>query len=187
MIDSWHTARHAPVILQELGLKRRIFVFLRFIDLQNVYDSVDRKLPWDMLTRVGVPRQDDRGHPTVPRRHVLMRAVGPRGSKSDWFLATRILVESSKDELAAPHRHAQKQNQTLQRQAIEATTARAFSEQKWAQARVRPRQDPEQCNRIYSKPSTHRRSGASKRKPVATWYPRGWWSRSSTVRLGLHA
>ena len=43
--------------LQELGRKARVPLFLCFIDLQKVYDSVDRTLLWQVLARFGTPPQ----------------------------------------------------------------------------------------------------------------------------------
>ena len=43
--------------LQELGRKACVPLFLCFIDLQKVYDSVDRTLLWQVLTRFGTPPQ----------------------------------------------------------------------------------------------------------------------------------
>ena len=44
---------------------------LCFIDLQKVYDSVDRSLLWQILTRYGVPRQLI---PVIRQLHERMRA-----------------------------------------------------------------------------------------------------------------
>ena len=43
--------------LQELGRKARMPLFLCFIDLQKLYDSVDHTHLWQVLTRFGVPPQ----------------------------------------------------------------------------------------------------------------------------------
>ena len=42
--------------LQELARKKRIPLYVCFIDLAKVYDSVDRTLPWTVLARFGVPQ-----------------------------------------------------------------------------------------------------------------------------------
>ena len=41
--------------LQELARKKRIPLYVCFIDLTKAYDSVDRTLPWKVLARFGVP------------------------------------------------------------------------------------------------------------------------------------
>ena len=41
--------------LQELGRQRKIPLYMCFVDLQNVYDSVDRELLWKVLARADVP------------------------------------------------------------------------------------------------------------------------------------
>ena len=43
--------------LQELGRKGGVPCLLCFIDLEKAYDSVDRTLLWQVLTRFGVPPQ----------------------------------------------------------------------------------------------------------------------------------
>ena len=43
--------------LQELGRKAEVPLFLCFIDIQRAYESVDRNLQWQVLSRVGVPPQ----------------------------------------------------------------------------------------------------------------------------------
>ena len=42
--------------LQELARKKRIPLYVYFIDLTKVYDSVDRTLLWTVLARFGVPQ-----------------------------------------------------------------------------------------------------------------------------------
>ena len=43
--------------LQEIGRKVGVSLFMYFIDLQKAYDTVDRTLMWQVLTRIGVPPQ----------------------------------------------------------------------------------------------------------------------------------
>ena len=70
--------------LQEIGRKAGVSLFMCFIDLQKAYDTVDRTLLWQVLTRIGVPPQMI----TVTQQfHDGMRAcVQPDdGVCSDWF------------------------------------------------------------------------------------------------------
>ena len=43
--------------LQKIGWKAGVSLCMCFIDLQNVYDTIDRTLMWQVLTRIGVPPQ----------------------------------------------------------------------------------------------------------------------------------
>ena len=53
--------------LQEIGRKAGVSLFMCFIDLQKAYDTVDRTLLWQVLTRIGVPPQVIEVIPTIPR------------------------------------------------------------------------------------------------------------------------
>ena len=43
--------------LQDFGRKAEVYLFMCFIDLQKPYDTVDRTLLWQVLTRIGIPPQ----------------------------------------------------------------------------------------------------------------------------------
>ena len=54
--------------LQEIGRKAKVSLFMCFIDLQKAYDTVDRTLLWQVLTRVGASPEMIPGssHQTFP-------------------------------------------------------------------------------------------------------------------------
>ena len=70
--------------LQEIGRKAGVYLFMCFIDLQKAYDTVDRTLLWQVLTRIGVPPQMIA---VIRNFHDGMRACvrSDDGVCSDWF------------------------------------------------------------------------------------------------------
>ena len=70
--------------LQEVGRKAGVSLHMCFVDLQKAYDTVDRTLLWQVLTRIGVPPQIIA---VIRQFHDGMRAcVRPDdGVCSDWF------------------------------------------------------------------------------------------------------
>ena len=70
--------------LQEVGRKAGVSLHMCFIDLQKAYDTIDRTLLWQVLTRIGVPPQMIA---VIRQFHDGMRAcVRPNdGVCSDWF------------------------------------------------------------------------------------------------------
>ena len=70
--------------LQELARKKRIPLYVCFIDLTKAYDSVDRKLLWTVLARFGVPQ---RMISVIHQFHDGMRACVRLndGVESGWF------------------------------------------------------------------------------------------------------
>ena len=51
--------------LQELARTKQVQLYVCFIDLIKVYDSVDRTIFWTVLARFGVPH-NDLGHSSIP-------------------------------------------------------------------------------------------------------------------------
>ena len=70
--------------LQEVGRKAGVSLHMCFMDLQKAYDTVDRTLLWQVLTRIGVPPQMIA---VIRQFHEGMRAcVRPNdGVCLDWF------------------------------------------------------------------------------------------------------
>ena len=70
--------------LQEIGRKAGVSLFMCFMDFQKAYDTADRTLLWQVLTRIGVPPQMIA---VIRQFHDGMRAcVRPDdGVCSDWF------------------------------------------------------------------------------------------------------
>ena len=70
--------------LQEIGRKAEVYLFMCLLDLQKAYDTVDRTLLWQVLTRIGVPPQMTA---VIRQFHDGMRAcVRPDdGVCLDWF------------------------------------------------------------------------------------------------------
>ena len=70
--------------LQEIGRMAGVSLFMCFIDLQKAYDTVDRTLLWQVLSRIGVPPQMIA---VIRQFHDGMRAcVRPDdGFCLDWF------------------------------------------------------------------------------------------------------
>ena len=70
--------------LKEIRRKTGVSLFICFIDLQKAYDTVDRTLLWQVLTRIRVPPQRIA---VIRQFHDGMRACGrpADGVCSDWF------------------------------------------------------------------------------------------------------
>ena len=65
--------------LQELARKKRIPLYVCYIDVTKAYDSADRTLLWTGLARFGVPQNIISGHSSIPRLHASMRAARRQG------------------------------------------------------------------------------------------------------------
>ena len=78
--------------LQELARKKRIPLYVCFIDLTKAYDSVDRTLLWTVLARFGVPQ---RMISVIRQFHDGMRACVRlnNGVCSGWFAVQQGLCQ----------------------------------------------------------------------------------------------
>ena len=76
--------------LQELARRRRIPLYMCFVDLQKAYDLVDRELLWKVLARAGVPGEMIA---VILQFHDGMQAQVRmnNGELSDWFEVTQGL------------------------------------------------------------------------------------------------
>ena len=76
--------------LQELAWKKRIPLYVCFIDLTKAYDSVDRTLLWTVLARFGVPQ---RMISVIRQLHDGMRVCVrlDHGVCSEWFVVEQGL------------------------------------------------------------------------------------------------
>ena len=76
--------------LQEQARRRRIPLYMCFVDLQKAYDSVDRELLWKVLARAGVPEEVIA---VILQFHDGMQAQvhTDDGELSDWFEVTQGL------------------------------------------------------------------------------------------------
>ena len=76
--------------MQELGRSRKTPLYMRFIDFQKAYDSVDRELLWVVLARFGVP---EKMFTVIRQFHEGMRARvrTDDGEHSEWFDVTQGL------------------------------------------------------------------------------------------------
>ena len=83
---SFDDKRHdvCDTLVAETGAERRGAILLCLIDLQKAYDSVDRTLLWQVLTRFGVPPQM---LAVIRQFHDEMRACvrSEDGDWSEWF------------------------------------------------------------------------------------------------------
>ena len=75
---------------QELGRRRKVPLYMCFVDLQKAYDSVDRELLWKVLARAGIPAEIIAA---IRQFHDGMRAWVRMddGELSDWFAVSQGL------------------------------------------------------------------------------------------------
>ncbi|CAB1103101.1 unnamed protein product [Ectocarpus sp. CCAP 1310/34] len=74
--------------LQELGRRKKIPLYMCFVDLNKAYDSVDREMLWKVLARAGIPAKLIE---VIRQFHDGMRARVRMddGELSDWFFVTQ--------------------------------------------------------------------------------------------------
>lgn len=74
--------------LQELGRRKKIPLYMCFVDLKKAYDSVDREMLWKVLARAGIPAKLIE---VIRQLHDGMRARVRMddGELSDWFFVTQ--------------------------------------------------------------------------------------------------
>ncbi|CAB1097367.1 unnamed protein product [Ectocarpus sp. CCAP 1310/34] len=74
--------------LQELGRRKKIPLYMCFVDLNKAYDSVDREMLWKVLARGGIPAKLIE---VIRQFHDGMRARVRMddGELSDWFFVTQ--------------------------------------------------------------------------------------------------
>ncbi|CAB1102622.1 unnamed protein product [Ectocarpus sp. CCAP 1310/34] len=74
--------------LQELGRRKKIPLYMCFVDLKKAYDSVDREMLWKVLARAGVPAKLIE---VIRQLYDGMRARVRMddGELSDWFFVTQ--------------------------------------------------------------------------------------------------
>ena len=80
--------------LQELARKKRIPLYVCFIDLTKAYDSVDRTLLWTVLARFGVPQIMIS---VIRQFHDSMRACVRLDDRvcSKWFAEEQAFIKSA--------------------------------------------------------------------------------------------
>ncbi|CAB1099789.1 unnamed protein product [Ectocarpus sp. CCAP 1310/34] len=74
--------------LQELGRRKKIPLYMCFVDLKKAYDSVDREMQWKVLARAGIPAKLIK---VIRQIHdgVRARLRMVDGELSDWLFVTQ--------------------------------------------------------------------------------------------------
>ena len=74
--------------LQELGRRKKVPLYMCFVDLKKAYDSVDREMLWKVLARAGIPAKLIK---VIRQFHDGMRARVRMddGELSDWLFVTQ--------------------------------------------------------------------------------------------------